>query len=122
MPLAERLPFLVVVALDISPHLRPGATHVRKLVKIIHHISDEHDPADITDGIEKIKPFRFGIFRRLAGKFLHGLVRPEQHCYFTEPGSLFKKTQMNRKEIIEDTGDNNLFCGGYHDGTIRMAT
>ena len=114
MPLAERLPFLVVLALDISPNRRAVTTQVRKLVKIIHHIGDGHDPADIADGIEEIKPFRFGIFRRLAGKFLHGLVRPEQHRYFTEPGGLFQKAQVNRKEIIEDAGDDDGFESGTH--------
>jgi hypothetical protein len=29
---------------------------------------------------------------------------------------------VNRKEIIEGAGDNNLSCGGNHYGAIRMVT
>src|SRR5215468_3005217 len=73
---------------------------------------------DKADGVEEIEAFCEWKLWRIAGKFLEKGVGPEQDGHIAQLCGFFKEAQVARTNVIERTGDDDLFL---HHRVVHLA-
>ena len=104
---AIRLAQVVGFCLLGHPNQRLDAFQFRQRVGIDRRCQ-RNDARDITHRVEKIQPFGYRKFWRLAMGLPEHLIRPNEHVQLAELGGFFQEPQMPRSNVVKTAGDDDL--------------